>query len=191
MDRVRILWAKRLLQRARHKWRRAQKILLQCTTGKSRIGELAPMALFDIHVASTSQPRAFVMTACWALIRPSGEGRSCILDSLPGNNRTLLNMHTGPCMCGALCDLLAPPLPIPPAQALPCPSTEARLTVVFLVFSDHGFWGRKCSVTWLWCDCRGKRGLDHACGSSCCSYQHSACACNPTAVRFDVIFSHG
>ena len=38
------------LQRARNEWRRAQKILLQRTTGKSPIGELAPMALCDIHV---------------------------------------------------------------------------------------------------------------------------------------------
>ena len=44
VDKVRILWAKILLQRARHEWRIAQKILLQCTTGKSHIGELAPMA---------------------------------------------------------------------------------------------------------------------------------------------------
>ena len=38
-------------------------------------------------VVSTSQPGVFVMTAYWALIRPSGEdamGRSCILDSHPG-----------------------------------------------------------------------------------------------------------
>ena len=32
-------------------WCRAQKVLLQRTTGKSCIGELAPMALCDIHVA--------------------------------------------------------------------------------------------------------------------------------------------
>ena len=44
-----------LLQRARHKWRRAQKILLQRTTGKSHIGELAPMALCDIHIAGCGE----------------------------------------------------------------------------------------------------------------------------------------
>ena len=55
MDRVRILWARILQQRARHKWRRAQKILLQRTTGKSHIGELAPMALCDIHVAGCGE----------------------------------------------------------------------------------------------------------------------------------------
>ena len=31
------------LQRARHEWRRAQKILLQRTTSKLHIGELAPI----------------------------------------------------------------------------------------------------------------------------------------------------
>ena len=51
VDRVRILWAKIFLPPARHKWCRAQKILLQRTTGKSHIYELAPMALCDIHVA--------------------------------------------------------------------------------------------------------------------------------------------
>ena len=55
MDRVRILWAKILLQCVRHKWCRAQKILLQCTTGKSRTGELAPVALCDIHVAGCAE----------------------------------------------------------------------------------------------------------------------------------------
>ena len=44
-------------QRARHEWRRAQKILLQRTTGKSHIGELAPMALCDIHVAGCGEHR--------------------------------------------------------------------------------------------------------------------------------------
>ena len=80
VDRVRILWAEMFLQRARHKWRRAQKILLQRTTGKSHIGELAPMALCDTS-------GVFVMTTYRALIRLSGEdamGRSCILDSHPG-----------------------------------------------------------------------------------------------------------
>ena len=43
------------------------------TTSKSHIGELAPMALCDIHVAGTSQPGVFVMTAYRARIRPSGE----------------------------------------------------------------------------------------------------------------------
>ena len=33
----------------------AQKILLQRTTGKSHIGELAPMALCDIHVAGCGE----------------------------------------------------------------------------------------------------------------------------------------
>ena len=32
--------------------------------------------------------------------------------------------------------------PPPLAQALPCPSSGARLTVVFLIFSDHGFCGQ-------------------------------------------------
>ena len=40
---------------ARHKWRRAQKILLQRTTSKSHIGELAPLALCDIHVAGCGE----------------------------------------------------------------------------------------------------------------------------------------
>ena len=76
-----------------------------------------------------------------------------------------------------------PPSPPPPlAQALPClhtRSTGARLTVVFLVFSAHGLYGQKCNVTQLYCNCRGKGGLDHACSSSSCSYEHSACNCNP------------
>ena len=55
VDRVRILWARILLQRARHKWRRAQKILLQRTTGKSCIGELASMALCDIHIVGCGE----------------------------------------------------------------------------------------------------------------------------------------
>ena len=55
MDRVQILWAKILLQRVCHKWCRAQKILLQHTTGKSRNGELALMALCDIHVAGCGE----------------------------------------------------------------------------------------------------------------------------------------
>ena len=42
-------------QRARHESRRAQKIVLQRTTSKSRIGELAPMALCDIHVAGCGE----------------------------------------------------------------------------------------------------------------------------------------
>ena len=42
---------------ARHEWRRAQKILLQRTTGKSHMGELAPMALCDIHVAGCGEHR--------------------------------------------------------------------------------------------------------------------------------------
>ena len=78
------------LQRAHHKWRRAQKILLQRTTGKSHIGELAPMALCDIHVAGCGEH-----LPAWGLRdahilgtdRPSGEdamGRNCILDSAPG-----------------------------------------------------------------------------------------------------------
>jgi hypothetical protein len=59
-------------------------------------------------------------------------------------------------------------VPPPPtvAQALPCPSTEACLTIVFMLFSDYNFCGQKCDVMRLWCDCTGKRGLDHACGSS-------------------------
>ena len=77
-----------LLKRARHKWRRAQKILLQRTTGKSRIGELAPMALCDIHVAGCGEHlSASGLRDDQALIRSSGEdamGRSCILDSHPG-----------------------------------------------------------------------------------------------------------
>ena len=36
-------------------WRRAQKMLLQRTTSKSHIGELAPMALCDIHVAGCGE----------------------------------------------------------------------------------------------------------------------------------------
>ena len=36
-------------------WRRAQKILLQRTTSKSHIGELAPLALCDIHVADCGE----------------------------------------------------------------------------------------------------------------------------------------
>ena len=40
---------------ARHAWRRAQKILLQRTNSKSQIGELAPMALCDIHVAGCGE----------------------------------------------------------------------------------------------------------------------------------------
>ena len=55
MDRVQILWVKIFLQHAHHKWHRAQKILLQRTTGKSHIGELAPMALCDIHVAGCGE----------------------------------------------------------------------------------------------------------------------------------------
>ena len=43
------------LQRARHEWRGAQKLLLQRTTSKSHIGELAPMALCDIHVAGCGE----------------------------------------------------------------------------------------------------------------------------------------
>ena len=43
------------LQRARCEWRRAHKILLQRTTSKSHIGELAPMALCDIHVAGCGE----------------------------------------------------------------------------------------------------------------------------------------
>ena len=39
----------------RQKWRRAQKVLLRRTTGKSHIGELAPMALCDIHVAGCGE----------------------------------------------------------------------------------------------------------------------------------------
>ena len=35
--------------------RRAQKILLQHATGKSHIGELAPIALCDIHVAGCGE----------------------------------------------------------------------------------------------------------------------------------------
>ena len=56
-------------------------------TSKSHIGELAPMALCDIHVAGCGEPGVFVMIAYRGLIRPSGEdamGRSCILDSPPG-----------------------------------------------------------------------------------------------------------
>ena len=41
--------------RARHEWRRAQKILLQRTTSKSHIGEVAPMALCDIHIAGCGE----------------------------------------------------------------------------------------------------------------------------------------
>ena len=41
--------------RARHEWRRAQKILLQRTTSKSHIGEPVPMALCDIHVAGCGE----------------------------------------------------------------------------------------------------------------------------------------
>ena len=55
MDRVRILWAKILLERARHKWCSEQKILLQRTTGKSRIGELAPMAFCNIQFAGCGE----------------------------------------------------------------------------------------------------------------------------------------
>ena len=40
---------------ARHEWCRAQKILLQCTTSKSHIGELAPMAFCDIRVAGCGE----------------------------------------------------------------------------------------------------------------------------------------
>ena len=87
MDRVRVLYTKIFLQCARHKWRRAQKILLQRTTGKSHIGELAPMALCDIHVAGCGG-RLPAWGVCDDHIpgtdQAPGEdamGRSCILDS--------------------------------------------------------------------------------------------------------------
>ena len=81
-------------------------------------------------------------------------------------------------------EALTQPNPTQPplVQALPCPGTGARLTIVFLVFSDHGCRGQKCNVTRLWCDCRGKSGagsLERACGTSSCSYQHFGCSCNP------------
>ena len=78
------------------------------------------------------------------------------------------------------------------ARARPCARTHTHthtlhstglskhcLTVVFLVFSDRGCCGQKCNVTRLCCNGSGKRGLDHACGSSSCSDQHSACNCSP------------
>ena len=40
---------------ARHSWRRAQEILLQRTTGKSHVGDPAPMALCDTRVAGSGE----------------------------------------------------------------------------------------------------------------------------------------
>ena len=64
--------------------------VLQRTTSKSHIGAPPPpwpCVPFPLRVVvSTSQPGVFVITAYWALIRPSGEnamGRSCILDPPP------------------------------------------------------------------------------------------------------------
>ena len=45
------------------------------------------------------------------------------------------------------------------------------------VAGGPGSGGQKCNVTL--CDCRGKKGRELACGGSSCSYQHSACNCNP------------
>ena len=50
-----IPWANSSPPPPRNEWRRAQKILLQRTTSKSHIGELAPMALCDIHVAGCGE----------------------------------------------------------------------------------------------------------------------------------------
>ena len=72
--------------------------------------------------------------------------------------------------------LSAPP---PLVQALPCPSTRARLTVVFLDFSNHRCYGQKRGVIGFCFDCRGKGELDHASCSSSCSCQRSTCNSNP------------
>ena len=42
----------------------------------------------------------------------------CIMMISMMNCRTLLQMHTRTCMCGALCDLLAAPLPLPSQRGL-------------------------------------------------------------------------
>ena len=64
----------------------------------------------------------------------------------------------------------------PPCTAPACPSTGPRLTVDFLVFSDCDLWSEmRCNVTRLCSDCT----LGHARGTCSCSYQYSACSCNP------------
>ena len=47
--------------------------------------------------------------------------------------------------------------------------------------TDRDFCGQKYNMTHLSSDCRGKRVLNYACGSSSCSYQH--CACNMGILR--------
>jgi hypothetical protein len=70
-----------------------------------------------------------------------------------------------------------PPPPFVQAQAWSSTGTPSDRR--FPGFFSHSFRGHKCNVTRLCSDCRAKRGLDHACGSSSCSYQPSACNCNP------------
>ena len=87
-------------------------------------------------------------------------------------------------------------IPLFYGQALPCPSTYARLAVVSLDVFDHGFMVSNMTLRGCALIVGGKGELDHASRSSSCSYRHSTCNCNPatlqpSAVCFDVIFSHG
>ena len=83
------------------------------------------------------------------------------------------------------------PPPSPFAQALPCPSMGARLTVVFPAFSDHGFCGQKCNVTRF--PAIAEEKAPHG---SCLWYfllliPTFCLQPQPRAVCFGVIFSHG
>ena len=69
-------------------------------------------------------------------------------------------------------------VPPPPPCASTSLSKHGDPSNRFPGFSDRGFCGQKCNVTPLCSDCRGQRGLDHACSSSSCNYNPMLLVCN-------------
>ena len=71
-----------------------------------------------------------------------------------------------------------------PCACMALRSTATRPTVVFLVFSEHGFCGQTCNVTWPCVVWRGKEGLGHASGDAFGSEPPSASAVAPRCCLF-------
>ena len=101
------------------------------------------------------------MGLCWVPLRCARDLPCC------DGNQAIALCGGHPTPGGRLCqDSTVKPLPC--ASARLSKHGDPHLTVVFLVSSDDGFCGQKCNGTWLCSD--WKDGLDHACGSSSCSY---------------------